>query len=143
MRAKHAKRILLGITPDSIPVLSPVLSTRFELLICTSLDEARSGLVDEIDLLACDAHFDDCRMFDLLRLSKADPVTRPIPFLCMRIIEGELDQALYQSAVIASHALGAAGFVDLFRLKQKYGAEEAHEKLRNLIAQLASPSSDF
>jgi hypothetical protein len=82
-------------------------------------------------------------MFDLLRLSKANPATRAIPFICLRVVEGELDQTLYQSVDIASTALGAARFVDLFRLKRMCGKEEANKKLRDLVEKLASPPSEL
>jgi hypothetical protein len=81
-------------------------------------------------------------MFDLLRYAKADPGTRRIPFLCIRVIEGGLDDTLYQSVDIATKALGAAGFIDLLRWETKFGAEEAHQRLRNLVDELAGSVSD-
>lgn len=143
MKAKQSKRILIAATPTSTSLLSNVLEGDFELIFSDSIEHARSQLDEGIDLIACDTHFDDCRMFDLLRLSKANPGTRPIPFLCLRVVEGALDQTLYQSVDIASSALGAAGFIDLFDLKQKCGDEQAHKRLNNLIAQLASRPSEF
>jgi hypothetical protein len=142
LKAKHQKRILLAVTREHIPTLSKVLEQDFELIFCSSLDQASAMLDESINLITCDTHFDDCRMFDLLRLSKADPVTRKIPFLCLRVVEGELDQTLYQSVDIASTALGAARFVDLFHLKRQCGEEDAHTKLRNLVDNLASSPDD-
>jgi hypothetical protein len=143
LKAKHKKRILIAVTREHIPALIQVLEADFELIFCSSLEHAKSLLDGRIDLIACDTHFDDCRMFDLLRLSKANPTTRPIPFLCLRVVEGELDQTLYQSVDIASTALGAARFVDLFRLKRKCGEEDALKNLRNLVEKLASPPVDL
>jgi CheY-like chemotaxis protein len=143
LKAKQSKRILIAATPTSTAVLSNILEGDFELILTDSIERARSHLEESIDLIACDTHFDDCRMFDLLRLSKANPGTRPIPFLCLRVVEGALDQTLYQSVDIASSALGAAAFIDLFELKRKSGDEQAHKRLNKLISQLASRSTDF
>ncbi|MDB5771462.1 MAG: hypothetical protein JWM42_1836 [Burkholderia sp.] len=115
----------------------------FELIMSDSVEHALSQLEQGIDLIACDTHFDDCRMFDLLRLSKANPATRSVPFLCLRVVEGALDQTLYQSVDIASNALGAAAFIDLFDLKQKCGEAQAHQRLNRLMAQLASRSTEL
>jgi CheY-like chemotaxis protein len=138
-----SKRILIAATPTSAQVLSSILESDFELIITDSIDHARSHLEEGIDLIACDTHFDDCRMFDLLRISKANPVTRPIPFLCLRVVEGALDQTLYQSVDIASSALGAAAFIDLFELKRNSGDAQAHKRLNSLIAQLAARSRGY
>jgi CheY-like chemotaxis protein len=138
LKAKHPKRILIAVTPSSTPLLSQILGSTFELIFSTSLHHAQAQLNEGVDLVACDIHFDDCRMFDLLRLSKANPATRQIPFLCLKVVEGVLDQALYQSVDIASSALGAAGFVDLFQLKQDGGDEQAHKNLIRIIRQLAT-----
>jgi hypothetical protein len=135
------KRILIAVTPLSAPLISDILGADFELIFTDSIDHTRPLLDETIDLIACDTHFDDCRMFDLLRLVKAEPSTRPIPFLCLRVVEGALDQTLYQSVDIASSALGAAAFIDLFDLKRRSGDEQAHRRLNALIAQLASQSS--
>jgi CheY-like chemotaxis protein len=143
LNAKQAKRILIAAAPASAQVLSSILESDFELIFTDSIEHAGSHLGAGIDLIACDTHFDDCRMFDLLRLSKANPATRPIPFVCLRVVEGALDQTLYQSVDIASSALGAAAFIDLFELKRKSGDEQAHKRLNRLIAQLASRSTDF
>jgi hypothetical protein len=143
LKENQAKRILVAATASSAQLLKKVFEPHFELRFSTSLDHARLLLDQDIDLVACDTHFDDCRMFDLLRLSKANPISRPIPFLCLRVVEGALDKTLYQSVDIASSALGAAAFVDLFDLKNKCGDERAYKKLNNLVARLASPLAEL
>jgi CheY-like chemotaxis protein len=140
-KANTPKRILVAATPQSTPLLTKILAADFELIFTDSVDHTQSLLDETVDVIACDTHFDDCRMFDLLRLAKADPRTRSIPFVCLRVVGGALDQTLYQSVDIASSALGAAAFIDLFELKRKSGDAQAHGKLNSLIAQLASRSS--
>lgn len=143
MKAKHPKRILIAATPTSAKLIANILETGFEFIFSESIEHAQTHLDEDIVLIVCDTHFDDCRMFDLLRISKANPDTRTIPFLCLRVVEGALDHTLYQSVDIASSALGAAGFIDLFDLKQKAGDEQAHKKLSKLVEQLAARTSEF
>jgi CheY-like chemotaxis protein len=143
LQATTTKRLLIAFTPHSAPLLEAALKVDFELIMSDSVEHALSQLEQGIDLIACDTHFDDCRMFDLLRLSKANPATRSVPFLCLRVVEGALDQTLYQSVDIASNALGAAAFIDLFDLKQKCGEAQAHQRLNRLMAQLASRSTEL
>lgn len=143
MNARKQKHILIATAPTSTPLLASILERKYEFTFSESVEHARSYMGSGLALIACDTHFDDCRMFDLLRISKANPDTRPIPFLCLRVVEGALDKTLYQSVDIASSALGAAAFIDLFELKQKLGDEQAHLKLNKLIAQLASRTSEL
>jgi hypothetical protein len=135
--------MLIAATHASAELLSNILEGDFEFIFTESVEQARGHLDDGIALIACDTHFDDCRMFDLLRLSKANPDTRAVPFLCLRVVEGALDQTLYQSVDIASTALGAAAFIDLFDLKQKSGEEQAYKRLNHLVEQLALRTSTF
>jgi hypothetical protein len=143
LNTKTTKRILIAATPASAKLLSNILEDDFELIFVESIEQASATLDESIALIACDTHFDDCRMFDLLRLSKANPDTRAVPFLCLRVVEGAIDQTLYQSVDIASNALGAAAFIDLFDLKQKSGAMQANTRLNKLVEQLASRTADF
>jgi hypothetical protein len=133
MTPKPKKRILLAERPGAIDTASHALGSDFDLVLSTSLDHARQLLETPFDLIACGSHFDDCRMFDLLRYCKALPNTKPIPFLCLRVTGGALDDTAYQGVDIASRAFGAIGFVDLFRWREMFGHDRAHEELRSLV----------
>ena len=77
-------------------------------------------------------------MYDLLRLMKAEPETRTLPFLAVRCVEGELlDDALYESVKIAVRALGGNAFVDLLRWQRRWGPAEASHRLTRLVDTLA------
>lgn len=102
-----------------------------------TLDEAISQLQPGLDLIICGIHFDDSRMFDLLRLAKATPTTREVPFLCYRDLDTRLPQTLVEGMEIATRAGGAVGFVDLVTLKTRFGVKRADERLRQMILKLA------
>src|SRR5437868_6976999 len=121
------KKILVAVGQESIQGVTNALKGHYDLVCCTSLEEARSALDKSIDLVLCGLHFDEGRMLDFLRYAKADPSTRPIPFICIKIAEGMLSQAIIQSIEIASRALGADRFVDLHEWIIKLGDTKAYE----------------
>lgn len=143
MSGEKRKRILIATTSASAPLLAAILDDQYQLTFSQSIEHASSQMDEDLALIACDTHFDDCRMFDLLRISKSNPASRTIPFLCLRVVEGALDRTLYQSVDIASSALGAAAFIDLFDLKHNLGDDQAHRKLNSVIALLASRNSEL
>lgn len=130
------KRILIAAAElETARITSHVLEADFALAICTSVAEARPLLSRNIDMVMCGIHFDEGRMFDLLRYAKADPDIKSIPFLCINSTDG-LSPAIVQSVEIASKALGADGFVELYEWRNKLGDKQAFEKLRALIDSL-------
>lgn len=127
------RRILAADVPQGIQTLRNVLTAEAEIVVASTMEEAMSLLKGGADLIVCGIHFDESRMFDLLRVAKADPATRPIPFLCFRDMESELAQPVLESLQIACNALGAVAFVDLFQLRSVYGVREAHERFRHML----------
>lgn len=113
-------------------MLVPLLGSGYDLFTCTKVAEARR-LADKVDLILCGAQFDECRMLDLLRQCKAEGGLRELPFICVRALDGALDNTLYQSVDIASRALGAVAFVDLSRWRERYGSE-LPQRLRELVS---------
>ncbi|WP_019142514.1 hypothetical protein [Noviherbaspirillum massiliense] len=132
-------KVLVALMPEYIQPISQVVPGSFDMTFTTSLNEAQSLLdSSRFDVIVCGAHFDGCRMFDLLRYAKSTLQTRDIPFLCVRAVGGALDRTLYEGVKIASMALGAAGFVDLYRLNMETGEAEGLKKMRQLIEQMAA-----
>lgn len=101
-----------------------------------TLPEAREAVAPETPLVICGCHFDDGRMYELLRHLKAQPALEDVPFLSVRALAGELDDALYESVKIATHVLGASGFVDLFRWGRLAGEAEADRQFADRVAKL-------
>jgi hypothetical protein len=122
---------LLAAAPESIQTLYEVLSVEFDVTCCTTMGELQAELTT--DLVVCGLHFDGCRMLELLRYCKAVPELRDIPCLCFRLLGGELDDTAYEGVEIACKALGAVAFIDLFRMRNKFGADQSHKKLRECV----------
>jgi len=116
-----------------------VLGTEFDIVgVCTTLSEAISSLHRDVESIVCEIHFDDSRMFDLLRLAKADPATREIPFVCFRDMDSHLAPPFLESLQIACKALGAVAFIDLFDLKARYGTKQADARFREILTNALS-----
>lgn len=73
-------------------------------------------------------------MFDLLRYCKADPIIRSIPFIAMRIDGISMDETIHQAIQIATHALGAEGYIDLQRLSGH--SHEQDKEFRQIVQML-------
>lgn len=135
------KRILVADLPAGVATLENVIGIEAVILGANSLPQAISFLRSTVSLVVCGIHFDDSRMFDLLRMAKADPSTRDVPFLCYRDMDSALSSTVLESLRIACQALGAAAFVDLFELKSRYGVQEADQRFRQVILNLLDTAS--
>lgn len=136
-------RILVADNADSFEVLRSALTSAIPLVHARTLDEARTMLDPPPRLVVCGCHFDEGRMYDLLRHLKATAALRNVPFVAVRCMEGELDDTLYESVKIAVRALGGNAFVDLLRWQRRWGAPEAAHRLTHLVQTLAAlPPTD-
>jgi CheY-like chemotaxis protein len=153
MRTRKIKRILLAESPEVMPLAYASFGVRdsdlpligasesgtlCQIVPCSSLGAAMSALRHDIDLIVCGLHFDESRMFDLLRAVKADPATRDIPFLCVKAISGALDRTIYESIKISTRALGAEDFYDLSEERERLGEKLAVRQIGEYIYRLVS-----
>ena len=135
--------IVVADNPDGLREFRRALSTTLAMVPVSTMEEAKRALTKAPMLVVCGCHFDEGRMYDLLRHLKATPHLENVPFMAMRCVEGELDDTLYESVKIAVRALGGNAFVDLLRWQGKYGEAEASHRLTRLVEQLAqSPHAD-
>jgi CheY-like chemotaxis protein len=120
----------LGVLRTDLPANLPLVSAE-------TVDKARDLITPDTPLVLCDCHFDDGRMYELLRWLKASPGLAGVPFLAVRVREGELDDAMYESVRIATSALGGNGFIDLYRWQLRYGPAEAAKRFSQRVAAMA------
>lgn len=131
-------RIVIADSPAAIQAFRDVLTTSLPITGAETLEQARAALDPAPSLVVCGCHFDEGRMYDLLRHMKATPALQNVPFMAIRILEGELDDALYESVKIAVRALGGNAFVDLLRWRRRWGDAEASHRLTHLVQTLAA-----
>jgi len=134
----NATRIVVADTPEGVAAFQRALTTTLPLACATTVEEVRPLLQSAPALVVCGCHFDEARMYDLLRQLKANPVLAKVPFIAVRCVEGDmaLDDTLYESVKIAVRALGGNAFVDLVRWQRKYGEAEAAQRLTRLVESL-------
>lgn len=134
-------RVLVADLRSGVKTIRAVLGDSAKVSSAQRMDQAIAALEEGVELIVCGIHFDDSRMFDFLRIVKADPRDRSIPFVCFRDLESDLAPALLESLDISSRALGAECFLDLFELKARHGVEAADEEFRQILLRIALPST--
>lgn len=134
--------VVVADTPEAFDRLQQSVTAPFRFVAAPTYASARQLIQPDTALVVCGCHFDDGHMYDLLRFMKARPELKDIPFLAIRILEGELDDTIYESVKIATRALGANGFIDLFRLQRQHGEAEANHRLTQRILALAGSGAD-
>jgi hypothetical protein len=131
-------RIVVAIRPEDAGLMREVLGDEFDLIVCTSLPEAQSALTQEVHMIACGVHFDDGRMFDLLKHVKADEALRAIPFWGVLRDEGMLSSAITRGIRTAMKTLGANGLFNLSQMRTDRRPELLYKELRTTLAQSLS-----
>jgi hypothetical protein len=119
--------ILLAASPEPLAICRRMLS-QHDLHLAETVSQAESLLeIGSFDLILCTVLFDESRMFDLLRLAKANRKWKKIPFVCARVRPTTLAEyaVALEGVEVASKALGAAAFLDILRFQSE--AEMASE----------------
>lgn len=141
MTSPKVELVFCGV-PEGVAEMERLFADSCRLLNCLKLTEAKACISPETAVIVCGTQFDDGAMFDLLRHVKADPHLGRIPFLCVRIAGGSLEEALFKSVEMSAAALGAAGFIDLFRWRREFGADQTDRKYKETVAAIVAASRD-
>ena len=118
------------------------MASDFALSVCHSLAEAHKLLAeDRFDLILCGVNFDESRMFELLDDVKANPATKALPFVCIKVFQSILHAGSYDSVKKAGALLGVATFIDLAQWRKEIGREQADAQLRSTLHQVILEAS--
>jgi hypothetical protein len=131
-------KVLVAIRPEDMDVMRRVFGDEFEVINCITLVEAKAALTADLALIACGVHFDEGRMFDLLKMVKEDPQLREIPFWGILRDEGLLSNAITRGIRTAMKSMGASGLFNLSQLDPENGEDAAFRNLRSAIRQSLS-----
>jgi hypothetical protein len=108
-----SKKILVADTPDGDRRLSEILSG-YELTFVRTLGQAQRALArEQFGLILIGVHFDDSRMFDLLRHLQASDARPGCAVVCMRSQHFASPAITIEGLEIATKALGCNLFLDL------------------------------
>jgi DNA-binding response OmpR family regulator len=130
------QRILVADTPEGDRRISAILSG-YDLVFVRTLGEAQRILGREkFALVLVGVHFDDSRMFDLLRHLQATGVHVGCAVICMRSQQFVSHAITIEGLEIAAKALGCNVFLDL-----TWYADDAtgNGAIRNLLEALLKP----
>jgi DNA-binding NtrC family response regulator len=126
------KRVLVAEVPQFEPRLAAVMGGYRPLFVHTIRDALKALAEHEFALVLIGMHFDDSRMFDLLREVRAGGRNREVPVLCYRLRPLAFSALGTEALEAAVEALGGRAFVDLSAQEQR----SADRALGELIASL-------
>jgi PleD family two-component response regulator len=127
------KKILVADVPQLDARLVQVLAGE-RLYFVRTVDEAIRALHDEdFDLLLISVHFDDSRMFDLLRQVRLDGRNKGIPIVCVREPALGFTAISSHTLEVTCRALDANAFIDLGKMNPE---PERDAVLRATVEQL-------
>jgi hypothetical protein len=118
----------------AISSLERVLDGHVGFLPVHSLFQAKAVLqsnAEGISLVACGVHFDESRMFDLLRYVR-ESFPR-IPVVCSRVLEMQFPQISLESIALSAASLGAVTFFDLPGRAKEVGRDAAEQEFRSVL----------
>ncbi len=100
------QRLLVAVTPMGYLHARRALHRRFDLVSAFSMHQALVPLqAGDIDAIPCSIHFDESRMFDLVRLARE---TAPdTPFVCCRILHSPLSQRAIDALVTTAKVMAS------------------------------------
>lgn len=124
--------LLAAVTPPGFRILERALGAQARLIPAYTMHQALAEIGrSELRLLVCSMHFDDSRMFDLLREAKA--AAPEVPIVACRLIGSVLTDTLVEAMGLAVRQLGAETFVDYQRLEQQHGEGAGAELAATLL----------
>jgi DNA-binding response OmpR family regulator len=108
-----SKNILVADTPDADRRIAAILPG-YDLVFVRTLDQAQQALARaHFGLVLIGVHFDESRMFDLLRHLQVSNGHAGCAVICMRSQQFESPAITIEGLEIAARALGCSLFLDL------------------------------
>ncbi len=136
------RKVLVADVPQARARLTAVLDGS-ELRFVYTLGEATRALAgDDFDLIVAGVHFDESRMFDLLRAVRAGSRNAAVPILCIRLRRLAFATLTPQALEVTIKALRGNGYVDLTGFSDDDGGNAAvRQLLETVTASFAAPTS--
>ena len=106
-------KILVADTPEGDHRISSILSGHDLRFVRTLAEAQRALAADGFSLIIVGVHFDESRMFDLLRYLQANGERPGCAVICMRSQQFESPALTIEGLEIAARALGCNLFLDL------------------------------
>ena len=126
-------KLLIAVRPEDVAFSRNILGDEFNAVFCHSFAEACAELDDSVRLVTCGVHFDNGKVFDLLRLVREQASTAHLPFFILLGADSRYSRAVVQGIRVAAKLLKVTAFTDLTRFADKLGDEASIAALRQGI----------
>ncbi|WP_420476950.1 hypothetical protein [Noviherbaspirillum sp. ST9] len=126
-------QLLLAVRPEDVAMSKGILGEEFNAVFCHSYAEACAQLKNDVRLVTCGVHFDNGRVFDLLRFVRENPRTANLPFFILLGAGSRYSPAIVQGIRAAAKLLKVTAFTDLTRFSDKLGTSASIDALRQGI----------
>lgn len=134
MTKSAPRKILVAVRPQDTDLVLAALGAEFDLTIVHDSVAFHQAIHQQLpSLVICGVHFDEGRMFDLLREMKSDAATAAVPFVPVLGEPSRHADGIRQGIRSAALSLGADNFVDLLDMMHHHGQQETFRKLRDLV----------
>jgi len=126
-------KLLIAVRPEDVALGKIILGNEFNPVFCHSYEEACRGLDDSVQMVVCGVHFDNGKVFDLLRFVRETPQFETLPFFILLGAGSRYSHAIVQGIRAAAELLKVTAFTDLTRFADKFGKEASIDALRKGI----------
>jgi len=136
------KKVLVADVPEAHARLAAVLNGSEARFVHTLGDALRALAEEDFDLVLVGVHFDESRMFDLLRAVRKGSRNAAVPILCTRLRRLAFATLTPQALEVTIKALNGNGYVDLTGFANDEGGNAAiRHLLATVTASFAAPTS--
>lgn len=132
-QADTLPQLLIAVRPEDVALSKGILGEEFLAVFCHSYGEACAQLNNNIRLVTCGVHFDNGRVFDLLRFVRENPRTASLPFFILLGAGSRYSPAIIEGIRAAAKLLKVTAFTDLTRFSDKLGTSASIDALRQGI----------
>ena len=128
-------KLLIATAQRGHAVLKGMFSAEADAVFVFTLDEAIHELdKGGVDCLLASLHFDESRMFDLVRHARIH--APQVPCVCTRLLDTMLRGSLLDGMLIAVESLGAR-FIDRYELQRAYGNEAGDAEFKKRVLEIS------
>ncbi len=124
-------RILIAATPEGVAAMERILGQRHEFIVVGTVSQALAKLTEQaFDLIMIGVHFDESRMFELLRDVHKNSENADTPIICICTRDTPLTRTMHEGIDVASKVLGAWMYLD----QHEYGVnKDPDAEMRRII----------
>lgn len=126
-------RVLAACPLSALRTVERVLGRHTELVFVSTLAGARDVLYAnrDISMVVCSIQFDESRMYELLDYARSG--FPQIPFVCVRMLDGDLSRIAADTIALAVETLGAAAYIDFAACVATDGRAMAEHVLTSIV----------